>query len=121
VNDADLIKRLEQMNDALRQENSRLRTGVEQYRKQKKYKASPRGSIDEQGTKAAAKAGVGCGFAGAWSDDVMQLVDAGAQHAGGWVTALYHTTMVEDVVGWCIGFLVGSLAVGFYKFTKKFE
>ena len=51
----------------------------------------------------------------------MNHVELAAQHAGGWVKFFYSVTMVSDITGWLLGFIVGYIAMAFYKVTQHYE
>lgn len=85
-----------------------------------KVPPSPRGKIDSRGVKDSGKAGVAGGLVGAWSDDAMQHIEQGVEMAGGTVSFIYSFTMVEDIVGFCVGFLVLGLATACIKAMKTY-
>tara|TARA_R110000737_G_scaffold118333_1_gene150816 strand:+ start:148 stop:519 length:372 start_codon:yes stop_codon:yes gene_type:complete len=85
-----------------------------------KVKASPAGKIDSRGVKDSGKAGMAGGLVGAWSDDINSHIELGINAAGGTLKFIYSVTMVEDVVGFCVGFLVLGLATAFLKIVKNY-
>lgn len=85
-----------------------------------KAKPSPRGHIDKRGATDSGKAGIAGGLVGAWSDDAMQHIEQGIDAAGGSVKFIYSFTMVEDVVGFCVGFFVLGLATACIKAMKTY-
>ena len=85
-----------------------------------KTKASPAGKIDSRGVKDSGKAGMAGGLVGAWSDDINSHIEAGVNAAGGTLKFIYSVTMVEDVVGFCVGFIVLGLATAFLKIVKNY-
>ena len=117
MNQEALITRLEEANALLRDENSTLRKA----QAQRKAPVKLRGTLDKKSKQHSANVGIGCGFAGAWSDDIMNHVELAAQHAGGWVKFFYSVTMVSDITGWLLGFIVGYIAMAFYKVTQHYE
>jgi len=85
-----------------------------------KVKASPAGKIDARGVRDSGKVGVAGGLVGAWSDDILNHIDLAINHAGGTIKFIYGLAMVEDVVGFIVGFLVLGLATAFVKLMKDY-
>lgn len=85
-----------------------------------KASPSPRGNIDKRGAVDSGKAGLAGGLVGAWSDDVMRHIEQGVNATGGNVKFIYSFTMVEDVVGFCVGFFVLGMATACVKAMKTY-
>ena len=104
----------------LQSEVRRLKVAAGNVNTATKGNPSPRGSIDKRGVHDSGKVGMAGGLVGAWSDDINSHIELGVNAAGGSLKLIYSFTMVEDVVGFCVGFLVLGLATAFLKIVKNY-
>lgn len=116
----DYYDKLLKQHKQLQEDYRKIRIKAGDAKTTPKVKASPAGKIDSRGVKDSGKAGMAGGLVGAWSDDINSHIESGVNAAGGSLKFIYSVTMVEDVVGFCVGFIVLGLATAFLKLAKNY-
>ena len=116
----DYYDKLLKQHKQLQEDYRKIRIKAGDAKTTPKVKASPAGKIDSRGVKDSGKAGMAGGLVGAWSDDINSHIELGINAAGGTLKFIYSVTMVEDVVGFCVGFIVLGLATAFLKLAKNY-
>ena len=116
----DYYDKLLKQHKQLQEDHRKLQLQGGESNKIPRAKASPVGNIDSRGVKDSGKAGMAGGLVGAWSDDINSHIELGVNAAGGTLKFIYSVTMVEDVVGFCVGFIVLGLATAFLKLAKNY-